>query len=187
VVKNMYRWSRTRRPSSGTRRPLRVGLRSSTRGCSSIASTTTRRVPHGLVRWGASPSSTPLWPYSTPSTRFGPSDPSRSTRGEPALPDARPPELSGRPGTLDGAWDATLSYLFPPDAAYFAARAREAAESRVWAGIHSRTKRSMWASTWVAPWDAPSSSTPSATVRANPCGATVAPKLLQCVDRGRSA
>jgi membrane-associated phospholipid phosphatase len=48
------------------------------------------------------------------------------------------PSYPGGHGTLDGAWSTTLSYLFPRDAAFFLARAREAAESRVWAGIHFR-------------------------------------------------
>ena len=48
------------------------------------------------------------------------------------------PSYPGGHGALDGAWSATLSYLFPRDAAFFAARAMEAAESRVWAGIHFR-------------------------------------------------
>ncbi len=53
------------------------------------------------------------------------------------------PSYPAAHGALDGAWATTLSYLFPRDAAFFAARAQEAAESRMWAGIHSATKRSM--------------------------------------------
>jgi membrane-associated phospholipid phosphatase len=48
------------------------------------------------------------------------------------------PSYPGGHGTLDGAWSAILGYLFPQDATFFAARAQEAAESRVWAGIHFR-------------------------------------------------
>jgi membrane-associated phospholipid phosphatase len=48
------------------------------------------------------------------------------------------PSYPGGHGTLDGAWATTLGYLFPRDAAFFAGRAKEAAESRVWAGIHFR-------------------------------------------------
>jgi membrane-associated phospholipid phosphatase len=48
------------------------------------------------------------------------------------------PSYPGGHGTLDGAWATTMAYLFPRDAAFFAERAREAAESRVWAGIHFR-------------------------------------------------
>src|SRR5207245_7998564 len=38
----------------------------------------------------------------------------------------------------DGAIAPVLGYLFPNDADFFAARAQEAANSRLWAGIHFR-------------------------------------------------
>jgi membrane-associated phospholipid phosphatase len=41
-------------------------------------------------------------------------------------------------GTADAAWEVVLTALFPRDAAFFTARAEEAANSRVWAGIHYR-------------------------------------------------
>ena len=39
----------------------------------------------------------------------------------------------------DGSYAEILSYLFPRDEAFFRARALEAANSRVWAGIHYRS------------------------------------------------
>jgi hypothetical protein len=49
------------------------------------------------------------------------------------------PSYPAAHGAADGALEATLSYLFPRDAAYFKGQAEEAASSRVWGGIHFRT------------------------------------------------
>jgi len=55
------------------------------------------------------------------------------------FPTPNHPSYPAAHGTLDGAWEGVLSYLFPRDAAYFTARAEEAANSRVWGGIHYRS------------------------------------------------
>ena len=49
------------------------------------------------------------------------------------------PSYPAAHGCGDGAAEATLSHLFPRDAAYFKERAEEGAWSRLWAGIHFRS------------------------------------------------
>ena len=44
-----------------------------------------------------------------------------------------------RHALYDGSYAEILSYLFPRDEASFRARAIEAANSRIWAGIHYRS------------------------------------------------
>jgi membrane-associated phospholipid phosphatase len=51
--------------------------------------------------------------------------------GHPTYPSAH--------AMFDGPYSAVLGYLFPRDADYFTAQAREAGESRLWAGIHFRS------------------------------------------------
>jgi hypothetical protein len=49
------------------------------------------------------------------------------------------PSYPAAHGCGDGAVEATLSYLFPNDTAFFKDRAEEGALSRLWAGIHYRS------------------------------------------------
>jgi hypothetical protein len=49
------------------------------------------------------------------------------------------PSYPGAHASVSGAAGEALAYLFPRDAAYFQSQAREAADSRIWAGIHFRS------------------------------------------------
>ncbi len=49
------------------------------------------------------------------------------------------PSYPAAHGCLSGANAAILSYLFPSEAKTYTAMAEQAAESRVWAGIHYRS------------------------------------------------
>ena len=53
----------------------------------------------------------------------------------PTYPPAHPTYPSAH-AMFDGPYAAVLGYLFPRDADYFAAQAREGGDSRLWAGIH---------------------------------------------------
>ena len=55
------------------------------------------------------------------------------------FPNPNHPTYPSAHAMFDGPYAAVLSYLFPRDADYFAAQAREAGDSRLWAGIHFRS------------------------------------------------
>ena len=55
------------------------------------------------------------------------------------FPNPNHPTYPSAHAMFDGPYAAVLSYLFPRDADFFAAQAREAGESRLWAGIHYRS------------------------------------------------
>jgi membrane-associated phospholipid phosphatase len=55
------------------------------------------------------------------------------------FPNPNHPSYPGAHASLSGAAGAMLGYLFPRDAEFFKARAEEAANSRLWAGIHFRS------------------------------------------------
>jgi membrane-associated phospholipid phosphatase len=55
------------------------------------------------------------------------------------FPNPNHPSYPSAHALFDGTYAAVLSYLFPRDADYFAAQAREGGESRLWAGIHFRS------------------------------------------------
>jgi membrane-associated phospholipid phosphatase len=57
----------------------------------------------------------------------------------PLFPTPNHPSYPSAHGCDDAAAAAVLAYLFPREAAFFEERAREAAESRLWAGIHFRS------------------------------------------------
>jgi membrane-associated phospholipid phosphatase len=57
----------------------------------------------------------------------------------PLLPTPNHPSYPSAHGCDAAAAAAVLAYLFPREAAFFEERAREAAESRLWAGIHFRS------------------------------------------------
>jgi membrane-associated phospholipid phosphatase len=57
----------------------------------------------------------------------------------PFFPNPNHPSYPSAHAALSGAQTAMLSYLFPRDAMYFESLAREAADSRLWAGIHYRS------------------------------------------------
>lgn len=58
---------------------------------------------------------------------------------QPAIPDPRSPAYPCEHSVAAGAAAAVLAYLFPDEAATFAARATEAAESRLLAGVQHRS------------------------------------------------
>jgi len=58
---------------------------------------------------------------------------------KPLFPTPNHPSYPAAHGCLSTATAAILGYLFPHDAATLAALAEEAAESRIWAGIHYRS------------------------------------------------
>lgn len=58
---------------------------------------------------------------------------------QPAIPDPRSPSYPCEHSVAAGAAATVLSYLFPNEAATFAARATEAAESRLLAGVQHRS------------------------------------------------
>ena len=58
---------------------------------------------------------------------------------KPLFPTPNHPSYPAAHGCLSTATAAILGYLFPRDAATLAALAEEAAESRIWAGIHYRS------------------------------------------------
>ncbi len=58
---------------------------------------------------------------------------------KPLFPTPNHPSYPAAHGTLSGAMTAILGYLFPSDAQHFRALGEQAAESRVWAGIHYRS------------------------------------------------
>jgi hypothetical protein len=62
-------------------------------------------------------------------------DPSITT----LFPNPNHPTYPSAHAMFDGPYAAVLAYLFPRDADYFVAQAREAGESRLWAGIHFRS------------------------------------------------
>ncbi len=55
------------------------------------------------------------------------------------FPNPNHPTYPSAHAMFDGPYAAVLSYLFPRDADFFAAQAREGGESRLWAGIHFRS------------------------------------------------
>ncbi len=55
------------------------------------------------------------------------------------FPNPSHPTYPSAHAMFDGPYSAVLGYLFPRDADYFTAQAREAGESRLWAGIHFRS------------------------------------------------
>jgi hypothetical protein len=55
------------------------------------------------------------------------------------FPNPAHPTYPSAHAMFDGPYAAVLSYLFPRDADYFAAQAREAGDSRLWAGIHFKS------------------------------------------------
>ena len=57
----------------------------------------------------------------------------------PLFPNPGHPTYPSAHALFDGTYAAVLAYLFPRDADYFAAQAREGGESRLWAGIHFRS------------------------------------------------
>ena len=57
----------------------------------------------------------------------------------PAFPTPNHPSYPGAHACLSGAIGSVLAYLFPRDATVLNQRAEEAAESRIWAGIHYRS------------------------------------------------
>jgi membrane-associated phospholipid phosphatase len=58
---------------------------------------------------------------------------------KPLIPTPNHPSYPEAHGCLSGAAAATLAYLFPPDSPALTALANQAAESRIWAGIHFRS------------------------------------------------
>jgi membrane-associated phospholipid phosphatase len=64
-------------------------------------------------------------------------DPSLS----PLFPNPNHPSYPSAHATLSAAQAEVLSYLFPRDTEYFRSLAEEAADSRIWAGIHFRSDR----------------------------------------------
>jgi membrane-associated phospholipid phosphatase len=57
----------------------------------------------------------------------------------PLFPNPSHPTYPSAHAMFDGPYAAVLGYLFPRDAAFFAAQAQEAGLSRLWAGIHFRS------------------------------------------------
>jgi membrane-associated phospholipid phosphatase len=57
----------------------------------------------------------------------------------PLFPNPNHPSYPSAHASLSGAQAAMLAYLFPRDAEFFKSLANEAAESRLWAGIHYRS------------------------------------------------
>jgi hypothetical protein len=57
----------------------------------------------------------------------------------PVFPTPNHPSYPGAHGCISGASSAILAYLFPRDAVALSQRGEEAAESRIWAGIHYRS------------------------------------------------
>jgi membrane-associated phospholipid phosphatase len=55
------------------------------------------------------------------------------------FPNPAHPTYPSAHAMFDGPYAAVLGYLFPRDAAYFAAQAREGGDSRLWAGIHFKS------------------------------------------------
>lgn len=55
------------------------------------------------------------------------------------FPNPNHPTYPSAHAMFDGPYGTLLGYLFPRDADYFTAQAREAGESRLWAGIHFRS------------------------------------------------
>lgn len=55
------------------------------------------------------------------------------------FPNPNHPTYPSAHAMFDGPYGAVLGYLFPRDADYFTAQAREGGESRLWAGIHFRS------------------------------------------------
>jgi membrane-associated phospholipid phosphatase len=55
------------------------------------------------------------------------------------FPNPNHPTYPSAHAMFDGPYAAVLGYLFPRDADYFTAQAREAGDSRLWAGIHFKS------------------------------------------------
>jgi hypothetical protein len=57
----------------------------------------------------------------------------------PVFPNPNFPGYISNGAVLTGVMEPILAYLFPRDAAQFAHEAEQAAESRLWAGVHFRS------------------------------------------------
>ena len=123
---------------STTGMPARRGIGGTRSGCRKASSASASLAPHGNYRMMALLNVAiyeATVPRGTPSTRTtaGPSERTRSDFAT-VIPNPRSPSYPSEHAATAAAAAAVLSYLMPDDAALFAARAEEAAHSRLFAG-----------------------------------------------------